>query len=147
MNGGLYALFERLHGHLALLGLAALLHPVITLGRGRLTPAGRVAAALVAGLIALATLAGWWLYGAYRREIKPTLALYRLEVALAFEVKEHLAFFCLVLTLCGVAALLSSPGHAPTLRLARWMFALAWLCGVVAATLGLLVSASAAPAW
>lgn len=144
MNGGVFALLERVHGHLALLGLAALLHPVLLLRRGR-SPA--LTAGLAAGLLGLATLGGWALYGSYRRQIKPELLLRREVVALAFEAKEHLAFLCIVLTVTGLAALRWAPGLPVTRRFAGASLATAWLLGFAAAILGLLVSASAAPAW
>lgn len=147
MNPGIYALLERIHGHLAMLGLAVLLHPVITLGRGRLGVGGRWSVGILAGILAVASAMGWWLYGEYRASVKPALVRHRLDVALAFEVKEHLAYLCLVLAICGAAALLAAPGHPPTLRLARRMLGLAWILGLAVAVLGLLVSASAAPGW
>ena len=74
MSPQLFALLERLHGHTAVLGLAVLLHPVITLARGRvLGKGGRWSAALAALLIALPSVAGWLLYPHYREQIKPVL--------------------------------------------------------------------------
>ena len=139
MSPQLFALLERLHGHTAVLGLAVLLHTVITLARGRvLGKGGRWSAALAALLIALPSVAGWLLYPHYREQIKPVLVAENLSVALAFESKEHLAFACLCLTLSGVAVALAAPQHGP--RVALPLLASAWICGVVTGGLGVFVA-------
>jgi hypothetical protein len=135
----LFALLERLHGHTAVLGLAVLLHPVITLARGRvLGKGGRWSAGLAAALIALPSVAGWLLYPHYRGQIKPTLIAENVTVALAFESKEHLAFACLCLSLSGVAVALAAPQHAR--RVALPLLAGGWVCGLVTGGLGIFVA-------
>lgn len=139
MSPQLFALLERLHGHAAMLGLAVLLHPVITLARGRpLGRGGRWSAGLAAVLIALPSVGGWLLYPHYRAQIKPALISEKLSVALAFESKEHLAFACLCLTLAGAGVALGSPQHAR--RVALPLLAGAWGCGVITGGLGLFVA-------
>ncbi len=139
MSPQLFALLERIHGHAAVLGLAVLLHPVITLARGRpLGRGGRWSAGLAGALIALPSVGGWLLYPHYRGHIKPSLIADNLPVALAFESKEHLAFVCLCLTLSGVAVALGAPRHAR--RVGLPLLAGAWVCGVVTGGLGLFVA-------
>jgi hypothetical protein len=139
MSPQLFALLERLHGHAAVLGLAVLLHPVITLARGRvLGKGGRWSAALAALLIAVPSVAGWLLYPHYREQVKPALIAENLSVALAFESKEHLAFACLCLTLSGVAVALVAPQHGR--RVALPLLASAWICGLVTGGLGIFVA-------
>lgn len=148
MSPTLFALLERLHGHAGVLGLAVLLHPVITLrSRRRLTKRARLSALLAALLIALPFATGWMLYPSYRAHVKPSLVREASQVAWAFETKEHLAFFTLALTLGGVAVLLGRGQTPEGRRLAGSLLGLAWLCGLTVAALGVLVAAGASPAW
>lgn len=148
MSPELYALLERLHGHLALLGLAVLLHPVITLGRrGRPTRGQRWSVGLAALLLTLPALGGAWLYPTYRAEVKPRLLRDELELARAFESKEHLAFAAVVLTLAGAAALFAAGEEAEGRRLARLLLGLGWCCGLLVGLLGIFVASGAHPAW
>lgn len=147
MSPEVFALLQRIHGHLALLGLAVLLHPVLTLGRKGMTRGMRwslvAAGVLVAGPFAM----GWWLYPTYREAIKPSLVREHTTLALAFESKEHLALMCLSLTLSGVSIALLGGREPRARRLARVLLALAWLTGVTTAVLGLWVAGGAHPAW
>ena len=148
MTAGLFAELARIHGHLAVLGLAVLLHPVLTLGRpGGLSRGTRLSARIAALLIALPTVGGWLLYPPYRQQVKPRLVHEDLSVALAFETKEHLAFFCLALALGGVLLLEVQGGQPATRRVARVLLLLAWLVGVGVAGLGIGIAGFAWPAW
>jgi hypothetical protein len=144
VSGGLFALLERLHGHLGVLALALLLHPVITLRRRGLTLWGRRTADLAAAMLAATFAGGWWLYPSYRESVKPALLADLPGIALRFESKEHLALFAAVLAIAGAAAL---RGKGPALRLAWWLLLSGWVCGVLAAALGVVVAAYGAPAW
>ena len=142
-----FALLQRVHGHIALLGLAVLFHPVLTLGRRALTRGTRWTLHLAVALVTASTALGWWLYPAYRSGVKPRLIHEHPGWALAFETKEHLALFCLVLTWAGVGALLRSGASAAVRRASRVALSLAFLCGIAAAALGIGVAAVGSPAW
>lgn len=146
--GQLFALVERLHGHLAVLGLAVLLHPVITLRtRPGLALWTRRTADLGALLLLVPFAMGWWIYPAYRSE--PKLRLYALgdPAWLWFESKEHLAAFAVGLAVAG-ALTLHVDGRTARGRRAAWAMLLAgWVCGALTAVLGIVVAARAAPAW
>ena len=144
----LFALLERVHGHLGWLGLAVLLHPVITLRLRRgVTRGTRLSVVLAALLMAAPYALGWVIYPTYRASVKPRLLLEARGWALAFETKEHLAFFALALTLAGAGTLLAAP-RSPHGREAAWaLLAAGWLCGVVVGVLGSLIAGRAHPAW
>ena len=137
-----FALLERIHGHIAVLSLAVLLHPVLTLGRRTLTRGARYSLALAAILVTATFSIGWVIYPSYRVAVKPGLIDHHRGLALAFETKEHLAMFCLVLTWGGVVAAWSG-AHRP----ARACLSVAWLCGVAVAAIGITVAATAHPGW
>ncbi|MFT5686744.1 MAG: hypothetical protein ACI8RZ_007701 [Myxococcota bacterium] len=138
-----YALFARLHGHLGWLGLAVLLHPILLLRRGVLSRMGRLTAWLALLLITAPYAAGLWLYPTYRTAVKPALLTASPRAALAFETKEHLAFFVVMLTTSGVASALLG-GSIP---LTRSLLTSAWLCGLAVGILGVLIAATAHPGW
>ena len=142
-----FALLQRIHGHIAVLGLAVLLHPVLTLRRPVITRGTRWSLGLAAALVTTSTALGWWLYPDYRRGVKPGLVRENLAWAMAFETKEHLALFCLALTLSGTGALLFGSRTPATRRLARVALGLAFLCGATTAALGVGVAAVGSPAW
>lgn len=148
MTGALFALLERLHGHLGLLALAALLHPLITL---RLRPRFSVATLWSAwiGALSLATTfaAGWWIYPDYRQGVKPGLREELPGAMLRFETKEHLAFIATCLALAGAVALWRGGGTAGGRRLAWWLLLCAWVCGALTAGLGIYVASAAHPGW
>jgi hypothetical protein len=148
MTPALFGLLQRVHGHAALLGLALLLHPVVTLRTRRHLAAWTVRSAeLAAGLLSSAFALGWWLYPTYRAEVKPALVAGSNAVALRFESKEHLAFCAAALALAGAVALRRA-GGLPEGRRAAWALLLgAWLCGATAAGLGIFVASVAQPGW
>ena len=70
----LYSLLTRLHGHLGWLGLALMLHPVMSLGRpGRPTRSTRWSAWLAAAFVSTPFALGWLVYPTYRAKVKPAL--------------------------------------------------------------------------
>ena len=147
-NPYLYALAERVHGHLGWLGLAVLLHPVISLRvRKGISRGTRLSAILAAILMVLPYGLGWWIYPTYRERVKPALLQESIPWVLAFEAKEHLAFMAVALTIGGTGALLLD-GRAAQTRSAAWsLLTLGWLCGVATGVLGVLIAARAHPAW
>jgi len=148
MQGWTYAVLERLHGHIAWLGLALLLHPVITLRtRERLGRWTCLTADLGAALILAPALLGAILYPAYRAGPKRDLLEHAPGVAAAFEVKEHLASFGLVLAIGG-AVVLHAAGQTRSGRRAAWsLLSAAWICVLGAAVTGIAVAGWAHPAW
>lgn len=147
-NPYLYALAERIHGHLGWLGLAVLLHPVVLLRtRRRSAPGTRLTAGLGAGLLLLAYALGWWLYPAYRTAVKPALMRASIPWVLAFEAKEHLAFLSVAMAVGGAGALLLD-GKAAQTQAAAWsLLVVSWLCGLATGILGVMIAARAHPAW
>lgn len=148
MSPQTYALLERLHGHLALLGLALLVHPLVTLRRRPgLSRRTLLSADLAALLLLLPYVGGWLLYPTYRGQVKPDLVRDSLPLARIFESKEHLALMALSLVLGGVAVL-HAAGRQPEGRTAAWwLLAAGLLCGGITAGLGVAVAAGAAPGW
>ncbi len=136
-----FAVLERVHGHLAVLGLAVLVHPILTLRRRGLSPRTRLTADLAALLLGLPYLLGLFIYPTYRSGIKPGLVDQQLAAAHAFETKEHLAVACIALVVGG-AAMLRLAGGLPQGRRAAWWLLLGGLvCGLCTAVLGVWVAA------
>ena len=146
MSGAFFALLEAVHGHLAMLGLALLLHPIISLRRRpRLTKWTLRSADLGALFVALPFAIGWFIYPAYREHIKPGLLTDMQVVAMRFETKEHLAFLTLALVLSGVACLRIAGADEHGRRIAWHLLMTGWLCGVTTAVLGIHVASVAHP--
>lgn len=143
-----FGLLERIHGHVAVLGLAVLLHPVITLRRrGVVTPGAQLSADLGAILLVAPFALGWAIYGTYRGTVKRTLYLAHDAALWRFETKEHLAVFATALAIAG-ALTLRWAGRDPDGRRLAWTLLLcAWLCGVATAGIGIYVAAVGSPAW
>jgi hypothetical protein len=128
----------------AVLGLTALVASV--LGVQARTPArARWVASLLVGAVVLQTLAGDVLYPAYLRTAKPVLAALAAgsrSGADLFDVKEHLAFFALALTLGAFVQTRTDPKPTPLLRV---LFGGAHAAIVLVATLGLAVASLRTP--
>jgi hypothetical protein len=136
----LVALLRALHGHVGVLAAAALLHPVFTLRTGPLRRGTRYGV-VAASLLAVATFsAGWALYPGYREGTRRELLAHASGLARAFETKEHLAFYVVVLALAGLGLALWAP-DGPGLRAARWCYGLASALAFVVAALGSTVGA------
>ncbi len=148
MTAEWYAWLARLHGHAATLGLAVLLHPVLTLRiRGKVTPGAQLSADLAALLLLLPGLLGAAIYGAYRLRVKPALWLVEPGAVLRFETKEHLAVMAIGLAVGGALALRVA-GRSPGGRETAWsLLASAWALGLVSALLGIYVGGRAQPGW
>lgn len=133
-----FALWERIHGHLGLLAVILLVHPMILLFRGHTSRARRVAApALVC--LALSFGLGLWIYPHFREEVKPFMAVRAPAALYWFGVKEHLAWLCVCLAVGGAALLRA--GVPETLVLAKVFLSLAALLGLWVAVLGVWVAA------
>ena len=148
MSPEVYGLLERVHGHLAVLALALLLHPVITLrtrtGLARWTVRS---AWMAAGLLLVPFALGWWLYPTYREQVKPGLRADLPSLMVGFELKEHLAFYAMALAVGGAAALHWGGRHPAGRSAAWWLLASAWVCGLGAGLLGVWVAGGAQPGW
>jgi len=130
------------HGYLAVLAAAALLHPAILLRAGK--PPSRRArwAMLAATALSVATYGGGLLiYGSYRRLVKRALFSANLRAGLGFETKEHLAVLVVSLALGACFAVLVAPKSSVALRkTAALFFALAAATALVLVGLGTWVS-------
>ncbi len=139
-----YALIERLHGHLAILGLALLLHPIVMLRAGRRpTARTRLVAELGAALLLVPFAVGLAIYPAYRQGVKPGLLAEAPVVTAQFEVKEHLAALAVALAVGGAVTLRAGGRHPEAWAAARSLLLAAWCCGVGAGLLGLWVASRA----
>ena len=138
-----FALLERVHGHVAWLGLVLLLHPVVSLSASKQPrPYTRFTAELAATLLTVVTLIGWWIYPDYRSLVKSDLLSHNTTALWAFEAKEHLAWMSWLLAVSG-ASVLRCVGHLPEGReLARTLLALAVAVGVLVGAVGTWVAAA-----
>ncbi len=148
MSPSIYALVSSLHGHLAALGLAVLLHPILTLVRRKALSVWTLRTAwIAAAMIAAPYVLGAWLYKSYRPHVKVDLWQRGHPAMWAFETKEHLAVFALALVLGGTVVL-QAAGRTPEGRRTAWALLLAgWLCGLVTAGIAIYVRVSAHPGW
>jgi hypothetical protein len=146
IDGTTYAWVVSLHGHFAVLGLAVLLHPVITLRRRNSISRNMLLTAdLGALLLLMPYLLGWALYPTYRRLVKPWLWIESPGAVLRFESKEHLAAMAVSLAVAG-ALTLRLAGRRPAGREAAWILLLcAWTLGLITALLGIYVRGVAQP--
>lgn len=126
------------HGWLGVLTVALLLHPV--LGRPR-APGGRAPWSLLAavGFLVAAFASGWLLYPGYREDPKPALLRVAPDLARAFETKEHLAWYVLVLGACG-AFLVARGADGAAARSGRFMLGAAAVIGAAVCLLGATVA-------
>lgn len=137
----LYSMLERVHGILGVLGLAVLLHPVVTLRRAKIRSRWTQWSADVgAGLLLTPFVIGWLIYPSYRQHIKTRLWLEHHGTALRFESKEHLALLATSLAVAGALTLRASQGDRALVQLAHALLVTAWGCGAVTAMLGIHVA-------
>ena len=139
----LLRILETVHGHLAILAVAALLHPAILLRRGRaLTRGIRWSVGLTTLFVVLAFGTGLAIYGDYRELVRRDLWLADPDAGRLFETKEHIAFGVLTLTLgAGVVAFVA-PKDARRMRQgAAVAYAVAAAICAVAVALGTYVAA------
>jgi hypothetical protein len=136
------ALLQSIHGHLAVLAAAALLHPAILLRDGRPLSRGlRWSLGLTAAVTAAAFALGVGLYEDYRALVKRPMFIEDVQAGLLFETKEHLAYAVLVLTLGACTTALTAPAREARLRrLAAALFAAASLACLVTVALGTYVA-------
>lgn len=138
-------LWQKIHGHVALLAIALAFHPVFALRRARRPSRWtRLAGYLATGTLLASTVLGWFIYPAYRQQIRRALYLENVRWGLMFEIKEHLAWYALALAIAGAALMWASarvPGssgdlHRDLRRGVRWTYGLAGLLAAVSAGLG-----------
>jgi hypothetical protein len=107
------------HGFVGVLAAAALTHPA-------LQRAPNPRNALPASLLTVATFGGgWWIYASYRSGVKHKLLAEAYPLAMAFEVKEHLAFVTVILAV-GAAGLLRAGAKDLARRCYQTAALLAW---------------------
>lgn len=136
-------LLANIHGHILLLAVALCFHPWVALRKATRPAFGtRLTAYLAATLLLAGNALGWFIYPDYRIEVKRHLYLYSMAAGHGFEVKEHFAFFALVLALAGAVAAVVSAKHRDSslTGIVRLSFAAAALLGTVAIGLGIWVA-------
>ena len=148
MSPELFALLSRVHGLLATLGLAVLLHPIITLTTRRALTRWTVRTSdIAASILVVVGALGAWLYPLYRVHPKVGLLSEAPFYADLFESKEHLAVIAIALSVGG-AVVLRVAGEHPAGRRAAWsLLVCGWGLGVLVGALGLVVASTAHPAW
>jgi hypothetical protein len=148
MTGASFAWLVSLHEALAVLGLAVLVHPLVTLRlRSAVSRNTLLTADLAAMLLGSSFALGWAIYPTYRRLVKPALFLAHPDAVLRFETKEHLAAMAVALVVAGALTLRAAGGRAAG-KEAAWSLL---LCGgflaVTTALLGVFVHGRAHPAF
>jgi hypothetical protein len=136
-------LLANIHGHILLLAVALCFHPWTALRKATRPAFGtRLTAYLAASLMFAGNALGWYIYPDYRIEVKRHLYLYSEAAGLGFEVKEHFAFFAVVLSIAGAyAAFVSASQRHPSLTaIIRLSFAAAAVLGTIAVALGIWVA-------
>jgi hypothetical protein len=132
-------LLEKIHGHVALLTIALLLHPAVSLRAQRpLRRATRWSCYLGTIGALLTNAIGWAIYPDYRVALKS--AIYALGTLYGdlFELKEHLAWYSLLLALAGGALTTQArSGRSPLNRALRLTYILSAVLMIVAASIGI----------
>ena len=132
-------IWQKIHGHLALLAVALAFHPPLAMGRARRPSRRTRLAGYLATMSCLAVSAlGWAIYPAYRQEIRRQLYLTSVRLGQLFEIKEHLAWYALALSLAG-GALMWTSARAPEAALApaiKRTYLLSAILATVSAALG-----------
>ena len=146
MSSSAYSWLVALHAHLAVLGLAVLMHPIVTLrSRNSVGKNTLLTADLAAILLAAPFFLGWIVYPTYRARVKPALFLTHPDMVLRFETKEHLAAMAVALVVAG-AVTLRAAGRRPVGREAAWSLLLVgWVLALITAAFGVLVHGLAHP--
>lgn len=133
-------LLANIHGHILLLAVALCFHPWTALRKATRPAFGtRLTSYLAASLMFAGNALGWYIYPDYRIEVKRQLYLYSEAAGIGFEVKEHFAFFAVVLSIAGAyAAFVSASQRHPSLTaIVRLSFAAAAILGTIAIGLGI----------
>ena len=133
-------LLEKIHGHVALLGIALLFHPYFALRKARRPSwAARISGYLATGFAVAMNVLGYVIYPEYRRVVKPEL--YRESVFLGqlFEVKEHLGWYSVCLALAGAVlmAMSTRPGGTDLRGPIRTTYTLAGVLALAVAVMGI----------
>ena len=136
-------LLEALHGYLAVLAVASLIHPAITLRRGKPLVFRSKASIVSATALALAAFfTGLSVYAPYRNTVRRPLFRDNVDVGLLFETKEHLAFVVLAFSVGGALIAFLAPKHSTELRkLAAQFYLGAALVGLFVAASGIFIAA------
>ena len=129
-------LLAHLHGHLGILAVALLLHPVVALRRE--VPRGRVLYSVVPALVitSAAAILGMTSYADYRAEVQ--VAMYRTArpLAIMFERKEHFGFAATAFVWCGGLLLVAGRENSHR-RAARIAFSVAFGFAALAGVIGI----------
>ena len=126
-----------------MLGVALCWHPPVALRRRRRPSLGvRLSGYLATCALSLSAGLGWSLYPEYRQQVRQRLYLEAPVLGRAFEVKEHIATFALVLVLAGALLLTLSPrpGGESLVPAIRRLYGSAAALASVAAIIGIYLS-------
>lgn len=139
----IWLILEKIHGHLALLGIAACLHPPIVLRKARRPNwATRMSGYAGSFLLSVSIACGWFIYPEYRLQIRQHLYATNRALAVSFEVKEHVGTFALFLVIAGAGLLFLSnrPGGAHLRKATGAAYFFAVLLATISATLGVAIA-------
>ena len=140
-----YTLWTTVHGLLATLSWALLLHPILFLrGGSRASLRAQRTAIAAACLLTLVFALGSWVYPTYRGEVKPPLVHGDAPAWVWFERKEHLAVLAVVSSFAGAGWLVGVPDRPDW---GRRLLILAWCLVTCVVALGLGVGAAVHPGW
>lgn len=136
-------LLQKIHGHVALLGAALCLHPPLALRRAkRTTWAVRLSGWLASAFVIATNALGWWIYPAYREEVKLDLYRWAKPWGVLFEVKEHFGWISVGLALAGCALMWASarPGGKAFVGSIRAVYLAMALLVIASGVMGVLIS-------
>jgi heme A synthase len=138
----LWRILESVHGHLAVLAAAALIHPAILLRRGKPLSRGmKWSVALSALAVVAAFSTGIVLYKPYIANVRIGLFLRSVRAGMSFESKEHLAFAVIALVAGAAVCAWVAPRDARGLRRAAAVaFAVGAALCIVTVALGTYVT-------
>jgi len=135
-----WLLLEKIHGHLALLAIAASCHPSLTLRGERLVTWRQRLSGYLATLLTVAAFAsGCLIYSEFRRAVRPELRAVGEIWFQLFEIKEHLAWTAFCLSLIGGIGLLRTQATAPAAIL-RNAYRLSAILALVVAAIGIVTA-------
>lgn len=136
-------LLQKVHGFIAVLGIALAFHPWFALRRSRGIPRRtKIACLLASAFLVVTNVMGWIIYPAYRRELKADIYLHDYFWGDLFEVKEHWGFYALMLAVGGaVLVVCAGRENAAQLRQPiRVVYTLAGLLALAVAAFGTVIA-------
>lgn len=139
----LLRILESVHGYLAMMAVAAVIHPAILLRKGKgLSRRNRWAISFAGVLPAVAFGAGMLIYQDYRVLVRRGLFQASPAAGFLFETKEHLGFAAIVLAAGACVCALVAPKDSSDLRkLSALAFAISFVLLLLVSGMGTWVTA------